>query len=234
MILAQQLHDLQDVDIQIEEIAQSIQQMEAELGETQALLDAREISASAEERVVAVRSTLRDAELELGQIEAKIKEHSQKLYSGSVKNPKELASLEKDVELLQKHRGELDEKILGLMSEFDEVQSAASRALDELNAIVSAWESEQASLRQRLESASQKQVAMQEVREKKAAAVPAGIMDTYENLRRARRGRAVAKVEQSICQGCRVALPAREVQAARLNPNLSFCSNCGRVLLVGR
>ena len=46
--------------------------------------------------------------------------------------------------------------------------------------------------------------------------------------------RAVARVLQHSCQGCRVTIPTSEEQRARLSSELVFCSSCGRILYVSQ
>ncbi|MCK4696871.1 MAG: hypothetical protein KAT53_01045, partial [Dehalococcoidia bacterium] len=65
-----------------------------------------------------------------------------------------------------------------------------------------------------------------------AGKLDASSLELYQALRRKRHGRAVAKVEQGMCQGCRIALPMSELQRARLGQELVQCSSCERILYV--
>ena len=46
----------------------------------------------------------------------------------------------------------------------------------------------------------------------------------------ARPGRAVSKVVQGRCQGCRISISMSDQQRARMGNELARCSNCGRIL----
>jgi uncharacterized protein len=54
----------------------------------------------------------------------------------------------------------------------------------------------------------------------------------YNRLRRARAGRAVAKVERGTCQGCRITLPTTVFQRARSGLKIVQCTSCERILYV--
>ena len=51
--------------------------------------------------------------------------------------------------------------------------------------------------------------------------------------RRAKAGRAVARVERGTCQGCRITLPTHLVQRVRAGGMLVQCPSCERILVAG-
>jgi predicted nucleic acid-binding Zn-ribbon protein len=54
----------------------------------------------------------------------------------------------------------------------------------------------------------------------------------YQKLRREHAGLAVARVENDGCSACGVEISDRQLAKARLSENLSFCSNCERILVI--
>jgi len=69
----------------------------------------------------AISGMLKDTELEQKAVEEKRAAEEKKLYSGTVRNPKELTAMQEEVEMLARQRSRLDEKIILLM---DEVETA--------------------------------------------------------------------------------------------------------------
>ena len=61
--------------------------------------------------------------------------------------------------------------------------------------------------------------------------IDAPTLGLYERLRSGRQGRAVARVERSICQGCRIGLPSHLVQRVRSGVVLVQCPSCERILV---
>jgi hypothetical protein len=92
------------------------------------------------------------------------------------------------------------------------------------------WQAEQESLRQ------QRDVLQREIRELgrrrsgQEVTIDAEMMRQYEALRALHQGRAVAKVERGICQGCRITLPMHVLQRARRGNHLVQCTSCERIL----
>ena len=64
----------------------------------------------------------------------------------------------------------------------------------------------------------------------RTADIPLGV---YESLRTLKQGRAVARIEQGACQGCRISLPTHVVQRARGGTVLVHCPSCERILAGG-
>ena len=63
---------------------------------------------------------MQDKELNLKSVETKQKSYRDKLYGGAVSNPKELESMEKEVEMLGRQKDKLEERILELMDIIEE------------------------------------------------------------------------------------------------------------------
>ena len=55
-------------------------------------------------------------------------------------------------------------------------------------------------------------------------------LELYQDLKK-KKGRALAKVEQGICHGCRISLSITELQRAKTG-NLVHCSSCNRILFL--
>ena len=63
-----------------------------------------------------------------------------------------------------------------------------------------------------------------------SAKVDPQAVEFYNELKK-QKGTAVAKIEQGICCGCRISLPANELQRTR-GDSLVRCSSCGRILFL--
>ncbi len=228
------LYKLQVTDLEIEDVTRSLADVEAQIGETDQLKAARARVGDLNERIHALEKSLRGAEWDVEDISSKLKPLDTKLYSGSVRNPKDLDNLRKEVEHLKRSKDGAESKALELMEELDELQRTMQRSRLELDAIQTEWEGQQRRLQDERDAILARLQQLNEARGSIVATVNPASLHSYDDLRRTRRGRAVAKVEQNTCQGCRVSIPMHEVQRARNNPELSFCSHCGRILWVGR
>lgn len=231
MNVAQQLHDLQTLDLEAEDTERLLADTESQIGETDAVLAARQSLSDASSAAKALRTSIQELEWELDTCGRKLKDHSAKLYGGTVSNPKELASFAKDVELLSHHKSDFEDRILALLTQQEDADQALEAAETACQQAEAQWNAEQRDLKEQQAQLTAKLGQLAEQRGRLQEPLPADYLELYENLRRTKRGKAVARIEQNMCQGCRVTLPMREVQVARGSKSPVFCSSCGRMLL---
>ena len=67
-------------------------------------------------------------------------------------------------------------------------------------------------------------------RNEMAAKLDTATLKLYENLRSKRQGKAVARVEQGMCQGCRIVLPMNKLQQIKTGHTMVQCGSCERIL----
>jgi len=230
--LGKQLYELQEVDLEIDAQREALSEVMGRLGESEELDQARLSLAGDEERLAELERSQRELEREVEDLRAKATASEEKLYGGTVKNPKELASLQEQVVNLQRKIRERDDKTLDIMTEVDTMQQKVSLKRGEVANMEEDWRAEQASLSQQQAELGAALATLEQKGKDLAARLDAASLELYQALRRKRQGRAVAKVEQGMCQGCRIALPMSELQRARLGQELVQCSSCERLLYV--
>jgi len=224
------LHKLQLVDSELNEKTEALGQVESQLDQNEELLSARRKMAEEEGGLHKSRATLRDLELDLGEISSKIVSAQERLYGGEITNPKELASLEQEIEYLKRRQSEVEDKTLETMAEVEEKQSGLKLEAECLQSREQEWEAIQEDLRQQAQELSARLTSLQGERTETLLTVSEEDLTVYEDLRRLKGGQAVALLEGGICQGCRVALPTSLVQKVRRGQDLVTCGSCGRIL----
>jgi len=227
-----QLYELQEVDLEIAAKKETLSLVENRLGESQALAEARISLAREEEGLAELQRNQRLGEWEVEDLRAKVALLEEKLYGGSVRNPKELASLQEQVENLKRRRRGLEDKVLDIMTEVETMQKKLSVKSGEAERIEENWREEQASLTREQAELSAALATLDQKREDLISRIDAPSLELYQALKDKRQGRAVAKVEQGMCQGCRIVLPMSELQRARIGQALVQCSSCERILYV--
>src|SRR5688572_7085942 len=114
---------LQDIDLKRDSRRALIADIDARLGETEAVIEAREALDAAKAEPDRLRSEQRALEGQLQDLDAKVQPMETKLYDGSVRNAKELTTLQHEVEGLKARRNELDDAGLALI---DSMEAASS------------------------------------------------------------------------------------------------------------
>lgn len=232
MSKGKQLYELQEVDLEIDAKRETLSQVMSRLGESEILDEARLSLSRDEEKLVELQRSQREVEREVEDLQVKAAAATDKLYGGTVKNPKELTSLQEQLSNLQRKIGEGDDKTLDIMSDVEEAQKDLSLKRSEVSKIEEEWQAEQAALSQEQTELSAALASLEQKRTELASRLDTGSLELYEAIRKKRQGRAVAKLERGVCQGCRIALPMSELQRARMGQELVQCGSCERVLYV--
>src|SRR5687768_15237398 len=105
MTSAADLLALQEIDLKRDTRRALIADIESRLVETEELIAAREAVQAAELELSAIERQQRLLDQQLQDLDAKIRPLETKLYDGSVRNPKELGDMQKEVESLKAKRG---------------------------------------------------------------------------------------------------------------------------------
>jgi hypothetical protein len=163
----------------------------------------------------------------------KIEQAESSLYGGKVQNPKELQDLQADIASLKRHLAAIEERELEAMLKSEEAQAALQKAQEKLQKAQTHLGDEHRELIAEQESLRRDLKSLQIEREAAVSAVATEMLSVYENLRRERRGVAVAEVSDNACGACGTTLTAALQQSARHTTQLVHCPSCGRILYAG-
>lgn len=171
-----------------------------------------------------------EGEIEL--LEQKMAREEQRMYAGSISNPKELSALQAEVESLKRKRAGLEDELLEVMVQKD--QAAATQ--ENLSAEKSNAQTEAEGLDARVTELTKEidaEVALHAARRSEIIPdIPEELLKLYEQIRATKGGVGVAALEAGTCQGCHTKLPSREVERMRGERGLQRCENCRRILVI--
>lgn len=228
------LYHLQLVDSERDEKHGRLDSVVARLGESEELIQAREAVAEAQEQVHGLRAQVRALELEVASVNAKLKQNQDRLYSGKVRNPKELTGLQDEAFSLRHRRSELEDEQLELMIEVEEADAELSERQARLAQIETSWRQDQAGLEVEREELEQRLAALDAEREQRRAGIGFGDLDLYDDLRGRYGGLAVVRVKRGTCQTCGCTdIPTSVARAVERGEGPHFCPVCNRIMYGG-
>lgn len=233
MSVARDLYQLQLVDSEREEKNRQLAEVEASLGETGDVVRAREAVIDTESGMGELETQLRALELEIAGLNAKLKKNQERLYSGRVRNPKELSGLQEEAAALRRRQSELEDDQLDLMIAIEEQEAELAERQARLRQIEATWREEQAALLAEKERLESRLAALEERRGDMRARVSMPDLALYDDLCNRLRGTGVALLKQGICQVCGVDVPTGMRQAVERQESLHFCPTCNRLLYDG-
>ena len=231
MTLAKRLYDLQQIDLDIQSEQEALGDTSRQLGESETLLEAKAELLAEQEHLAEIEERQRSLEWEIEDLRGSIAQVNDKLYSGATKNPKELLSLEKEVEIFKAKLRQKEDNLLDLMAEAEMTQDKIKLGSERLKQLEGEWQREQETLTQRQAKVKKRLSDFNQRRQALTSEIAPQTLELYEMIR-LRKGQAVAKVEQGRCHGCHLNLSMNELQQARAGA-LAHCSSCGRILYLG-
>ena len=176
MSVAQQLYELQTVDLELGSQEQALGRLEGELGESEAVLELRHRLGAESERLEELRRSQHSLEWEIDDIAGKIARGEEELYSGRIKNPKELASLQQDMVMLKGRRGELEDGVLEIMEQVEAATSNIATLGGELETLEAEWRRRQQELMAELAELKTLLVSLRKKREELTAGIDRDIV----------------------------------------------------------
>ena len=231
MSQVQQLYLLQQIDTEIREKKQRLGEVLRAQKETEALLAAKRRVETAVTTLQTWQSKHQNLDLELQSLKSKAKSAEQRLYSGNVKNPKELTDLQSSIDSLGRQRAALEDEILEAMIMIEDDEAEKVAAAEALNTIQAGWEQAQASLKKEQNELALRIHTLTGQRQIRLANITPASLAEYEAIRRKANGLAVVKIKNGLCTGCRLQVTTQKEKDAR-EDKMVTCAHCGRILAV--
>ena len=232
MTTSKLLYDLHMVDRDIASRRGGLADVRARLENNQALLFAQAQLEQAQEKDNEIRPRQTDLDMESQNYSEKISDLEKKLYSGAIRNPRELSAYQEELQLFKRQHQSIEDSLLEVMVEREESQQLIKESRETVERLdheraqeVSRLQKEQGRLGGELENLTRERSAA-------TAQVQPADLSLYERLLKSTQGTAVAKVERGMCLGCRITLPTKELQQVRSGRSLVVCNSCGRILHV--
>jgi len=212
--------------------------MNARLKEIDRIIAADKEVSQANAKLVEAQGVNKSAEAVLKGLLEQVKEKKLKreltqsnLFSGKVRNPKELQDLQAETQALDRIIAKLEDEQLQAMMAFEETTNALHQAEKELQQVLDRKTSQNSLLigeKHKIESEipqvdAQRQALIEQLDKE--------IFMVYRTLLKSKAGIAVAEVNDDTCSACGVTVPPADIQAAKSPNIIAYCKNCGRILV---
>jgi len=192
------------------------------------LVDAEKIFNNLSESKKKIALLVKNHELELADIEKKIKISEEKKLS--VKSEKEFEAISNELLLLKEKNNTIEDQLLKYLdTEEDNKKNLdiATKTLEEKR-IQSKKDLEQIEIKIKSEKIKQKEY------NKKIEQLSPELLQEYRvrflKLLQSKKGIAIAKVERNACTGCNFEIPSSLVLKSKDDKHIAICTNCGRYI----
>ena len=225
-----QLFNLQKIDTNLDNARIRLKEIEITLNDNSLVIKTQEEAVNVENKYKTARKALKVAEDEVQTQQTKIENNQKTLYSGSVKNPKELEDLQNEAEALKRYLSALEDKQLEKMMACEEAETEYKAVQAKLEKVREQVAEENIELTNEKKTLLEGVEKLESEREQAVSTIDHEILSTYSKLRGTHRGVAVVEVIERTCSACGVALSASMAQAVHSPSKITFCESCGRIL----
>lgn len=200
--------------------------------ETEATRLAGEFRAAvaARDEVAAKESAL---EKDIETAEQRIAQIDKRMYSGEVSASKDLQAMATEIGHLKARVSEIEDAALAALDEREPLDAAVAALEARAGGMVESGGRLRAAIAEAEAAIDAELAAEVQQRTDAAAGLDPDLLAEYERLRGRLGGIGVARLEHGTCMGCRMKLPATELDRIKHQPPdaLVHCDQCGRILV---
>lgn len=234
MVNVIELFNLQKIDYNQNKLRERLLQIQKLLTESDSISAARGSMEKTKKELQKWQTTVRDGELEMESLAARIEETDKSLMSGEITNPKELETLQASLEALKRQNEGIEESSVEAMAKAEKLETDLETKKAKLTKVEAAWKNSQKELRAEGSKLQKQYVLLKKKRESASGTIDATLLNNYEQLRKRKGGIAVAALDGDGCGVCHMQVPSGVVSAARsVRDDLVHCPSCGRILYGG-
>lgn len=222
------LIELQALDRRIAEIKEHQRQLPVLLDTAQSRLNQIEkhiadLTAALEAATKERRSLERDLEVQEAHL-AKLRDFSQ------LKSNQEYQARLFEIEIANKRKGEMEEKVLLCMEKIEQHQRSLAEAWERKTEAEKQFAEEKARLDAEQAALNAELAELEDKHKQIAVTIEKSLLVRYTKLRASRKEQALAPVRNGICYGCKLQLPPQLVAEVRRSDVLLTCNHCQRIL----
>ncbi len=226
------LYHLQKIDLEGIDHQKRLTAIEAILGDSVAINQARAQMEAAQEALKPLRTQSRNLELEMQANTEKAQASEDRLYSGLVKNPKEMQDLQNEITSLRNRNSQLEDNALELLLQVEDAEATLEQAQANLERITAEGASQHSELIAEKDEIQARLQAIATQRERVLKDITAQNRKLYDTMKARKANRPVSLMQGSTCTACGVEQTMAIESAAGRRDTLVNCENCGRILLV--
>lgn len=151
-----------------------------------------------------------------------------KLYSGVIKNLKEIEQVKSKCDTVKAHISSSEDEALAVIDQCEKLSNTINSLEDMMTDKKRKHEENQ---REIIEALANMEKDVEDINNRLSlsiCSIDEDLMKKYNDLKR-RLSNPVAKVVKDYCGGCRRSLPIKQIEAAKVA--VICCDNCGRILI---
>lgn len=224
------LNALQQTDTKLLTLRAELNKTQQALKEPAELVQARKQDGELSTALTNLATSIKDSELQIGTLQEKLNRSTERLYSGKIKNPKELEDIENEVNSLNGRKDTMELELMELMEGQESTATTSNANKAELEQMEDNWVKTSQSLRIEQGEIALKMKALLGKRKEQAAKIDTPILTQYQKMVQSKGGLGLVRLKGSSCSGCKIGMDGGTVRLIN-SGKLANCPSCGRYLI---
>jgi predicted nucleic acid-binding Zn-ribbon protein len=223
------LIELQKLDLRIMEITEQRGKIPERLRAVEAPL--REAKQSLLEMTASVEACVKERRAHERDVEAQ-DAHTDKMRArlSEIKTNKEYQAHLFELQMANKKKSEIEDKVLACMEKIDQLQQTVKEAQDKVRAAEQIFGKEKQVLEELDGRLSAEPTELESQQRDLSAHVESGLLARYTKLKAARKDQPLAAIKGGMCAGCRLQIPPQLIAEVKRSQGLHTCPYCHRML----
>lgn len=222
---------LQDIELHLLRDQKRLAEIAALIADDRELSAAQAAVAQAQEALVPLRTRARNLELEIQSNGQKAQDTEKLLYSGKVKNTKEMQDMQAEIAALKRRNGELEDHLLEVMMSVEDHEAALADAEAALRQTEEARGSTHETLRDEQATLEREVARLKTQRETALQEITPENLAKYNALKPKKHNQPVALLQNGSCSVCGVEQTMAIERQVQVGQSLVTCLSCGRILV---
>jgi predicted nucleic acid-binding Zn-ribbon protein len=223
------LINLQRLETEIRRLSVLLDDIPTQIAEiNQTINDSSQIVEKAKENFALNQKKRKGLEDEVNDIKEKISKY--KIQLNEVKTNREYTSLLKEIEEAQQKIDQLEEEIISLMLSSDDIEKEIKESIEKHRQEEARLSEEKVTINQKKQELEKEVKELTQEKEKLLSKIPPSQSKLYNDLLRNKNGIALSPVKDEFCSMCHMRVRPQVLNELRLEKEIIFCENCGRIL----
>ncbi|MEZ7891368.1 MAG: C4-type zinc ribbon domain-containing protein [Candidatus Wallbacteria bacterium] len=231
MELVELLYNLQKYDDALARLAKDLGELEKKAAGINGEISAEEKKINVlEKKIKVLNIEITQNEKETEFIDAQIVKLSARFLL--IKNEKELAKYNAEMDKLKKEKADFEEKTLKKMEECDSLKLEINKTAAVIESKKKLYSVELKDLSEQIKNQKAEIEKVKKHREDFSGSIPTASVEKYNTLFKTKAGMAVSVIKHKVCSGCRLTISESIIASSRPKTKVSFCPNCQRIIFI--
>ena len=224
------LIELQEIDLKLDKVQEERGDLPSIVENLKNLLESKKnLLNEQKELITKLKVDSNVMETELGSLKDQLKKYESQLYQ--VKTNKEYDAIANETENVKKKITDLEDSILESADKIENLTESNKEIETDIKKLSDEYDDNNVALQDKISSSSEEENILKHEREIVQKKLTNQQISSYQRIRSAKKGMAVAYCNGGVCSGCYSFIPPQKVVEIRHMKRIFHCESCGRILV---